>query len=626
MCGIIGIVRFDGAEVDRSLLDRCTDALAHRGPDGRGTHIYRNVGLGHRRLAIRDLSPAGHQPMVSEDGDTVVVYNGELYGIEEDRNRLRRQGWTFRSQSDTEVLLRLYQQDGIACLTRLRGMFAFAIYDRRKRKIFLARDRLGKKPLKYFSSNGVFAFASEIKALQCIPECPREIDREAIHHALTMMYLPSPFTGIQNIHKLPAAHLLTVDIQSGTYIVERYWELRHETDQIRSLDAWEKESMHTLKDSVRDRLASDVPVGAFLSGGIDSAVVVALMSRISGKRIPTFCIGAEGDSQGDLPWAESVAQALGTEHHSCIVGPDVLELLPELVRMYEEPFMDTSTVPTYLIAQEARKSVTVVLTGDGGDENFAGYIRYPILLFSEWLRKFPRFLRCPVHWGVRCFLKLHPTTLLYRLDRFLGSLDVPVLERLLQYVSFFTEEEKSFLYQTLFFRHTLPTAPWYASHVRSRCLEQGDLLHQALSVDLSTYLPDNLMPKVDMGTMAHGLEARSPFLDHRLLELTAGIPSRYLLKGLRGKWILRRILRGILPPEILHQRKRGFRLPLDRWLRSEKWGWMQERLQNGNPLFWEFFERQKLAAFLKRYRESDIDYSNHVWALLWLEEWSRQRQ
>lgn len=626
MCGMIGIVRFDGAEVDRSLLDRCTDALAHRGPDGRGTHIHRNVGLGHRRLAIQDRSPAGYQPMVSEDGNSVLIFNGEIYNFSEERTMLEHQGWIFRSRSDTEVLLRLYQQYGMQCLTHLRGMFAFAIYDRGQQKVFLVRDRVGKKPLKYFSSGGVFAFASEVKALQCIPECPREVDREAIHHALTMMYLPSPLTGIHGICKLPAAHVLTLDVQTGRQTIERYWEHRSMVNSLRSLGEWEEQILHILDESVRDRLAADVPVGAFLSGGIDSAVVVALMSRISRKRIPTFCIGAERDSQGDLPWAESVAQALGTEHHSRVVGPDVLELLPELVRTYEEPFMDTSTIPTYCIAQEARKSVTVVLTGDGGDENFAGYIRYPILLFSEWLRKFPRFLRCPVHWGVRRCLRAHPTTLLYRSDRFLGSLDAPVLERLLQYVSFFTEEEKSFLYQTLSFFPMPPTAPWYASHVERGSPEQGDLLHRALSVDLSTYLPDNLMPKVDMGTMAHGLEARSPFLDHRLLELTAGIPSRSLLKGLRGKWILRRILRGILPPEILHQRKRGFRLPLDRWLRSEKRQWMQERLQNGNPLFWEFFERQKLAAFLRRYRESNIDYSNHMWALLWLEEWCRQRQ
>lgn len=617
MCGIVGIVQFDLHPVDRDLLRRCTDTLRHRGPDGEGLYIDRNIGLGHRRLAIRDLSSAGSQPMVSEDGNVVVVCNGELYGIEEERCRLERQEWTFRSRSDTEVLLRLYQQYGIDCLTCLRGMFAFAIYDKRKRKIFLARDRLGKKPLKYFFSNGVFAFASEIKALQCIAECPREVDREAIHHALTMMYLPSPFTGIRGISKLPAAHILTLDLQRGTHTTERYWKLQCAIDLSRSVDDWQEAILQGLKENVRERLAADVPVGAFLSGGIDSAAVVACMSRETRRPVPTFCIGAEGDHDGDLPWAERVAQALGTEHRSCAVGPDVLELLPELVRTYEEPFMDPSTIPTYLIAQEARKSVTVVLTGDGGDENFAGYIRYPILLFSEWLRKFPRFLRCPVHWGVQCLLRMHPTTFLYRSDRFLGSLDAPTLERLLQYVSFFTEEEKP---------ADMPrTAAWYASQV-GMADNGGDLLHRALHVDLSTYLPDNLMPKVDMGTMAHGLEARSPFLDHRLLELTGKIPSRYLLKGVQGKWILRRILREILPPEILYQRKRGFRLPLDRWFRAERWIWMQERLQSGNPLFWELFERQRVTEFLQRYRESSIDYSGHIWALLWLEEWCRQRQ
>lgn len=349
------------------------------------------------------------------------------------------------------------------------------------------------------------------------------------------------------------------------------------------------------------------------------------MARSREKRIPTFCIGAEEDRDGDLPWAERAARTLGTEHHSCVVGPDVLTLLPELVHTYEEPFMDPSTIPTYLIAQEARKSVTVVLTGDGGDENFAGYIRYPILRFSEWLRQCPRMLRYPVHWVVQRLHWLHPTTFLYRSDRFLGSLDAPMLERLFQYVSFFTEEEKRRLSSTLSTRGTPSTAAWYAAQVRI-VPGETDLLRRALCADCSTYLPDNLMPKVDMGTMAHGLEARSPFLDHQFLELTASIPSRYLLRGLQGKWILRHALRGMLPSEILHQHKRGFRLPLDQWLRSEKWEWTREHLQNGNSLFWEFFNRQKLATFLKQYRESDIDYSNHLWALLWLEEWCRQRQ
>lgn len=625
MCGIIGIVRFDGCLVDKDLLRQCTHTLQHRGPDGEGMYIDQNIGLGHRRLAIRDLSAAGYQPMSSEDGDVVVVYNGELYGIAELRERLERRGWVFRSRSDTEVLLRLYQQHGIGCLTYLRGMFAFAIYDRAQQKIFLARDRVGKKPLKYFSCNGVFAFASEIKALQCIPECPQHIDRQAIHHALSMMYLPSPLTGIHDIYKLPAAHLLTVDIRSGAHTVERYWELRYKEDRSRPLALWEEEVVCALEGGVRDRLVGDVPIGALLSGGIDSAAVVALMARSSEKHIPTFCIGAEGDRCGDLPWAERAARALGTEHRPCIVGPDVLELLPELVRTYEEPFMDPSTIPTYLIAREARKSVTVVLTGDGGDENFAGYIRYPILRFSEWFRQYPRLLRSTMHWGVRGLHLLHPTTFLYRSDRFLTSLDAPVLERLLQYVSVFTEAEKRRVLPTLSTVSTPSTAAWYTAQVGIPSGET-DLLHRALHADRSTYLADNLMPKVDMGTMAHGLEARSPFLDHQFLELTAHIPSRYLLRGLQGKWILRHALRGILPPEILHQHKRGFRLPLDQWLRSEKWGWMQDRLQNSNQLFWEFFERPKLATFLKQYRESDIDYSNHLWALLWLEEWCRQRQ
>lgn len=625
MCGIAGIVRLDGGSVDSGQMDQMTDALAHRGPDGRGVFLDRNVGLGHRRLAILDLSEAGHQPMFSKDQALVVTFNGEIYNFQEERSALEAKGYRFHSQCDTEVLLALYEEYGEACVAHLRGMFAFAIYDRKKNLLFLARDRVGKKPLKYFHANGVFAFASELKALRTLPECPREVDREMLHHFLTLMYMPAPETGFQGIQKLPAAHTMTLDLATGQSTIRRYWELSYEPDVRPSQQEWEERIWAVLKESVRLRMIADVPLGAFLSGGIDSGAIVALMSSLSDQPVKTFSIGSDDPAVNELPQALITARHFGTDHHPIELKADIVKLLPTLVQFYEEPYGDPSAIPTYLIAEATKAHVTVALNGDGGDENFAGYVRYPILQFSEQWAALPRPLHAFVRGGTSLFHRLRRDTLSYRMRRFQHSIQLPWEKRYLQYLSFFTEEEKRAIEREGFAASFPRTDDWFASRTQIARDRAPDILHQAMSMDLETYLAEDLLPKVDIGTMAHGLEARSPFLDHVLLELTATLPTQYQLRGRTTKWILKHMLKDILPREILTKKKTGFRLPLDRWFRGELRPWMTAQLLEApHPLFWEMFDRSALEHFLDDYQSSRVNMSDQIWALLWLKEWTAQ--
>ncbi len=580
------------------------------------------MGLGHRRLSIIDLSEGGKQPMQTQDGRYTLIFNGEIYNYQEQRGALERAGYRFRSQSDTEVLLALYVRHGKECLQYLRGMFAFAVYDREERTLFIARDRVGKKPLKYFRSGNVFAFASELKALRTLPECPRQVDFEAVHHYLTMMHVPAPGTGFVGIEKLPAGHCMTLDLKADTQKIERYWALKVDPDESVSEEEWRDRILIKLKESVALRMVADVPVGAFLSGGVDSAAIVALMSRLSPRPVKTFTIGSEDPSFNELPDAQRIADLFSTDHHPIVLEADIVRLLPELVSTYEEPYADPSAIPTYLLARETRKDVTVALNGDGGDENFAGYVRYRILPFSQKWSRMPSPLHALVRAGTGLFHKFRDDTFSYRVHRFQSTIGLPWEQRYLQYLSFFTDEEKRALYRAGFAAGFPKTDAWYADRTADARTRAPDLARKAMLMDMETYLPEDLLPKVDLGTMAHALEARSPFLDHELLELSARVPTRFLIHGGHGKWILKQLLKDILPAETLHpKKKRGFRLPLDRWFRGDLKEFTRERLLESSGPFWQVFERSKVEKFLGDYHASRVDRSDHVWALLWLREW-----
>lgn len=622
MCGIAGIIHLNNQEVDQKILDRMTDALAHRGPDGRGVVTNGNVGLGHRRLKIIDLSDAGKQPMSLEDGSVIITYNGEIYNYKEKRVMLESRGHVFRSQTDTEVLLRLYLEFGEECLKHLRGMFAFAIFDRKRKKLFCARDRAGMKPFKYYFDDNTFLFASELKALFHHPACNRSIDEEAMYHAMTMTYVPSPGTGFRHIKKLPPAHALSLDLESGNLKIWQYWSLNFHDKEERSVEDWSNRIMEKIDESVRMRMVADVPVGAFLSGGIDSSTVCTLMSKASEAPIRTFSIGRD-DVRDESKDAELIAKRIGSQHQSEIIKPDIPAILPELVRAYEEPYADPSALPTYLLSGFTRKHVTVALNGDGGDENFAGYLRHAILKFSLLWEKVPRPLHMPVQFGAWSLRNLFSSTFFYFCHEFERTMKHPWQERFLRYNSALTEVEKRGM-MTSDFLSQIPgqTSCEYFSEIGKNARSQAeDKIDQALSVDLWMHLADCLLSKVDIASMAHGLECRSPLLDHELLELTSRIPSNLKLKGFKTKWIFKEALKGILPSEILNKKKQGFRIPLDHIFRGELRSYVRDHLVGGALVERGILDTGKVSQFLDVYHGSNIDYSQHIWTLLCMDEW-----
>ncbi|HLD08320.1 MAG TPA: asparagine synthase (glutamine-hydrolyzing) [Candidatus Peribacterales bacterium] len=625
MCGIAGIVHLRGDPVDPALLDRMTDALAHRGPEGRGIFLDRNVGLGHRRLKIIDLSENAAQPMYSDDRNIVLTFNGEIYNYREKRRMLEQRGYVFRSQSDTEVLLKLYEEFGVECLTHLRGMFAFAIYDRKRRQIFCARDRIGMKPFKYFFNGRIFLFASELKSLLEHPHCDRAVDETALHHFLTMTYVPAPHTGFQKIRKLSAAHAMLLDLKKEELKEWCYWSLNFKEKEDHSKEEWSKRIREKIDESVRMQMVADVPVGAFLSGGIDSSAVCTFMAKAAGAPIHTFSIG-RGDAKDELEDALLVSKKIGSNHHPTVVVPDIKALLPKLIHAYEEPFADPSMIPTYLVSQFAKQKVTVCLNGDGGDENFAGYLRDAILKFSLSWEKAPGALHTLTRFGTRSLSSLFRTDFLYLCDEFERSIKAPWPERFLRYNSAFPDHEKKILYTSKFSSDyaDFPTSQWYGEKGKMYRGYADDTIDQALSMDLFLHLADCLMPKVDNAAMAHALECRSPLLDHELLEMTARIPADLKLHGYKLKWIMKQALQGTLPREILNKKKQGFRLPLQSLFQGELAPYIREKLLSGSPKKWEIFERSQLEKFLRHALKSRRDYSQHIFTLLCLDEWFLQ--
>ncbi len=626
MCGITGKISLTTNHVSVAEIETMNEAIKHRGPDDGGSYIspQKKVGLGHRRLSIIDLSPLGHQPMRYFDRYE-IVFNGEIYNFQEERDALEKDGYTFASRSDTEVILALYDKYQEKCLEHLRGMFAFAIYDEKENILFAARDRVGKKPFKYFFDGNVFLFASELKAILTQPEYIREPDYEAIHHYLTLQYVPSPLTGFKGIRKLEPAHFLRLNIKTKELAKERYWKLDYSKKLDLSERQWKKRIMETLDESTRLRMIADVPVGAFLSGGIDSSAIVAMMARHSSRPIKTFSIGFKEEKYNELPYARMIAKKFKTDHQEFIVEPNAIDILPMLVRHYEEPFADSSALPTYYVSKLTREHVTVALNGDGGDENFAGYTRYAAFQVSNILDHFD-FLNKIAGKPLTQFLtKNIQNTFFDRLHRFSKSLSVDYRRRYLSYIAYFINEQKSDLYTDEFkakvWNHD--TYDIIASHF----LQSGskNRTEQAVYTDFVTYLPEALMTKVDIATMTVALEGRSPFLDHTLLELTAKIPFSLKLKGLNNKkYILKEALRGILPDEVMFRPKMGFGIPIDAWFRGELKAYAEEKLLNGELIKRNLFKRASVEKILHTHSTTDINFSPHIWALLTLELWFRE--
>lgn len=621
MCGICGKIHTDRQHrADPVLVERMCSALRHRGPDDSGVHVAGRAGLGHCRLSIIDLSSAGHQPMCNEDERVWVVHNGEVYNYPELREELRSRGHVFRSDTDTEVIVHLYEEMGPQCVTRLRGMFAFALWDERTQELFCARDRAGKKPFVYAETAEGFVFASEIAALLQDPSISRDINAEALHHYLTYQYVPGPQTIFKQVKKLPPAHTLTLN--NGRVAISRYWNLAYEPKAAAEDENELIERFRGLfSDAVRIRLRSDVPLGAFLSGGLDSSAVVAQMSELSGRPVKTFAIGFDDADFNEVQYARRVAELFGCEHTEHIVRPEALRVLPDIIRHYGEPYADPSCVPTWYVAELTRRHVTVALNGDGGDESFAGYERYYANLMAA---RVPNAACAPL----RSFSRLLPHrqarwSLLRRAKRFLGGLHADPAQRYIGWLCYFTEEMKRGLY-----------APGFAAalgscdsvDLMSEALghtHSSGLLDRTLAADVRLYLPYDLLVKVDIASMAHALEARSPFLDHELMEFAARLPVSMKLRGSVSKYCLKKAFEDRLPPDILKRRKMGFGVPLQRWFREDLRQPAHDVLLGSRATERGYFRRDCVERLLREHMQGSADHSYRLWALFYLELWQR---
>lgn len=620
MCGIVGIVNNGTKPVDEVLLGRMCAAIIHRGPDEDGFYVNGPVGLGMRRLSIIDLK-SGQQPIHNRDRTAWIVFNGEIYNYLELRTELEKLGHRFYTNSDTEAIVHAYDQYGDECPKHLRGMFAFAIWDERKQELFLARDRVGKKPLLYAQVDGEFVFGSEFSALLLHPKIGRDIDVNAIDQYLSFMCVPAPLTAYKQIRKLEPGHSLRWS--KNDLKIQRYWQ----PDFSKKIDISEEEAgeraVEVLRDAVRVRLMSEVPLGAFLSGGIDSSAVVALMSELTSEPVKTFSIGFEEQDFSELHHARRVAEHVGAEHHEFIVKPDALEVLPVLVEHYGEPYADSSAIPTYYVARETRKHVTVALNGDGGDESFAGYERYAAMRLAEKYYHLPEVLRS---WVIQKAVESLPSQEARRsrirdAKRFISAASLPRVERYLRWVSAFDLNVKRDLYSDSFRHETsgmsaLDTLnPWFA-HANG-----SGIVDAALLTDIMTYLPNDLLVKVDIATMAVSLEARSPFLDHKVIEFAASLPERYKLRGLTTKYLLKKVLRKLLPAENLNRRKMGFGVPIGHWFRGRLQPFLRETLLSEKSLNRGLFNKTTVIQFVELHTGGEQDYSHQLWTLLMLELW-----
>jgi asparagine synthase (glutamine-hydrolysing) len=622
MCGIVGFVdRRRRGPVDEALLARMCEAIRHRGPDEDGFFHDTGVGLAMRRLAIIDLK-SGQQPMYNADRTAAIVFNGEIYNYKEVRATLEQRGHTFHTDCDTEVIVHAYDEYGADCPKHLCGMFAFAIWDSRREELFLARDRVGKKPLLYAQVGDELVFGSEFSALLLHPRVSREVNREAIHHYLTFMCVPAPLTAYRDIRKLEPGHTLRYT-RDGEIKLERYWQPDFSRKTKMNEEEAGERAVEILREAVRVRLMSEVPLGAFLSGGVDSSAVVALMSEVSSTPVKTFSIGFEEQDFSELHHARRVAEHVGAEHHEFIVRPDALEVLPTLVEHYGEPYADSSAIPTYYVSRETRRHVTVALNGDGGDECFAGYERYAAMKLAGKYRSVPGLLREGL---IRNAVALYPTSETRRsrardLKRFLDAASLPTVERYMRWISVLDQTAKDDLY-TADFRREMEgheaaafIAPWFA-HANGAGVVDASLL-----ADTMTYLPNDLLVKVDIASMAVSLEARSPFLDHHVIEFAASLPENLKLRGLTTKYLLKRVLAKLLPAENLSRRKMGFGVPIGHWLRGEMQPFLRETLLSEKTLGRGFFQPAAVARMVELHTRGERDYAHQLWTLLMLELW-----
>ncbi len=587
MCGISGKIYFNKQEVTRYQLNQMTSKISHRGPDATGYYIskQKNLGFGHNRLAIIDLSKKGNQPMTYQNR-YVITFNGEIYNYKEQKERLEKIGYSFKTNSDTEVILALYSKYKDGCLEYLRGMFAFAIYDTYEQTLFIARDRIGKKPVKYFLNDNCFIFASELKAILTQSEVHAEPDYVAIQKYFLYGYVPSPLTGFVGIKKLEPGHYIKIDINRKTFKKRKYWEPKFKDKLDLSEKEWSDRILNTLEESTKYRMISDVPIGAFLSGGVDSSAVVAMMALSTSSQVKTFTIKYENKRWSEEKYAKIISNKYHTDHTEILAKPTDIKNLEEIAYQYEEPFSDNSALVSLMVCHEARKHVKVTLNGDGGDENFAGYpnrymrlkrdVDYDLLI--NILNKFPF------------------KTGLSKVDNFIIKSRDPIYQKFASYNRIFTTKDYD-LERKIF-----------------ESFKGDDLKDAGLKFDLMYFLPDLLLTKMDIASMANGLETRSPFLDHKMIELACKIPFNLKVKNGESKYILKKALEKIVPKENLYRPKMGFTVSLEDWFKGDINMYFNKTVMNG---------KSKINSFLNL-DEIDLSLDTKRWNLLMLELWLKK--
>ncbi|MCZ6594900.1 MAG: asparagine synthase (glutamine-hydrolyzing) [Bacteroidetes bacterium] len=623
MCGIAGLVYSNSnRQVDPTLLERMCAAIYDRGPDDQGFHIDDNVGLGMRRLSIIDLQ-TGHQPIYNEDGTVVVVFNGEIYNFLELRQLLLRRGHKFKTSTDTEVIVHLYEDYGESCVDKLRGMFAFALWDIRNQKLLLARDRLGVKPLFYRVDSERIIFGSEIKSILQDKSIPRSVDLSGIDQMMSYGYLVPPTTCFQGIHELPQASILIY--KDGQTSIKRYWDLNFEVCESYDEEISCEQLLELLHESVRLRMISDVPLGALLSGGIDSALIVALMSQISDEPVKTFSIGFGDSTFTELPYAKEISELYKTDHYEFVIKPEVIEILPKLIQHHDMPFYDSSAIPTYYVCKMAREHVTVVLSGDGGDELFAGYNLYRADKAAGYYQKFPRWLR---NYVISPLAKMVPESTQYInkgrvLREFIRAASFDPEKRYTRWVSKVKEEMRYRLYDAPQLVKTLNNDS--DQHIIDLFHRQPKATHlnRMLYVDINTELAGDVLVKVDRMSMASSLEVRSPLLDHNLYEFAAKLPDQAKLKGFTTKYLLKKLSKKFLPKNYLKRPKRGFSVPLDRWFREELADYVREILFEPVTRTRGYFNQDVVEQLVENHIKGPIGYGREIWMLLTIELWHR---
>lgn len=624
MCGICGIVSHNEAHpVDEGMLIKMNDTIVHRGPDDAGHFHDGRAGIAMRRLSIIDLS-TGHQPMTNEDKTVWIVFNGEIYNYQEIRQDLVQKGHTFVTKSDTEAIVHAYEEYGADCVHRLNGMFAFAIWDSVKERFFLARDRVGIKPMYYHFSKRNLIFGSELKAVLAHPDTPREINFSALDQFLTLEYIPSPNTIFKDIHKLPPGHWMM--LENGRLTIKQYWNVEP-MDVPNSDQACVEKLTELIRDAVKIRMIADVPLGAFLSGGIDSSTIVSFMSELSSQPVKTFSIGFGNRTYNELPFARQVAQKYGTDHYEEFLEADIADMAMRLVSHFDEPFGDFSIFPTYLVSEVARRFVTVTLSGDGGDEIFGGYDTYVAQNMDQrFYGRLPQWMRQKTMPYLLDLVPPQPAKkgLINKAKRFVEGAAMPSAWQHTRWMMFMNQQDKGMLYKPGVREAINGDSPGALIERYFDEVSQQNRLAQQQYVDVKTYMVDNILVKVDRMSMAASLEARVPLLDHRIVEFALNLPPHLKLNGGETKAILRRVMDGRLPESILKKPKEGFSIPLKHWMREDLRPLMTDLLSADTVRRRGYFDPNTVSRWVQEHLDQKANHSHRLWTLMVFELWHQQ--